>query len=338
METSAFWVSMPIIRNFVFAVSKNKEQMEKICRFASIPLNDLENAEAKISLAQNCAVMDAGLELTKDEFLGLHIGEITSPTVLGVVGHLMQASKDVLEAMMNIQRFTETFTTQYNFSVEVKGEEVYYYCEPKEIWDDMSPLTARHSVDISFAGALNILRIMTGHAFMPLKIMYRYPKLKNTDEYERVFKCTPLFNQKRNCIVFSLKDASLPIVGYNKELHETLKKMLEEQLHQENKAAAFTYQVKEIILKNYQFSFPLLEEIAGIMNITARTLQRKLQDEGTNFRNIEDDIKKEIAINFIQNSPLTSEEIGLKLGYTDRSSFQRAFKQWTGKTPAEFKK
>jgi AraC-like DNA-binding protein len=336
VTATSLWVSMPIIRNIVMASAKGAADIKSMCSTANLQVSDLENANARLTLGQNCAIMEAALHISRDEFLGLHIGEKTSPTVLGITGHLMQSSKDVLSALMNIQQFTKTFTRLYTFHLEIKGNVVYYYCEPVAIWNDLSPETARHSVDISFAGALHILRLLTGHTFRPIKVLYRYPRITNVSEHERIFRCTPLFNQPSNCILFSLKDVSQPIVGYNQELHDILKNLLETELLKNEKQLAFSDQVKHIILKNYHFSFPLLEDVAALMHITPRTLQRKLQEEQTSFRVLEDEIKKEIAINLLTNAHLTITDVALKLGYADRSSFQRAFKQWTGKTPSAF--
>ncbi len=316
--------------------AKSQHEIALICKTANINAEELDKADGKLTLQQNCAIMEAALAVSKDEFLGLHIGERTTATVLGITGHLMQSSKDVLSALQNLQQFTATFTQLYKFAVEVKDDEVFYYCEPIEVWNDMSPDTARHSVDICFAGALHILRLLTGQNFQLIKVLYRYPRLSSVVEHKRILKCDPLFNQDCNCIVFSLQEATRPIVGYNKELHDILRTILETEIAGQHATTSFSAGVKQIILKNYQFSFPLLEDVAALMHITPRTLQRKLQEENTSFRALEDEIKKEIAVNLLSNPSISVTDIAYKLGYADRSSFQRAFKQWTGKTPGDY--
>lgn len=333
---SSLWVSMPIIRNIIMFSARNPNDIKTICGTGNIETEDLEKADYKLTLDQNCAIMDAALTISGDEYLGLHIGEKTTPSILGVTGHLMESSKDVLSALQNLQQFTSAFTRLYKFHLEVKGEEVFYYCEPIEVWNDMSPDTARHSVDISFAAALHILRLMTGQIFQPLKVLYRYPRILNVEEHEKILRCRPLFNQDCNCIVFSLKDVLFPIVGYNKELNAILKNILETELKQ-NAQTSFSDQVKQLILKNYQFTIPSLEDIAAILHITPRTLQRKLQEENTSFRALEDAIKIEIASNLLTSPAISITEIAYKLGYTDPKSFQRAFRRWTGKTPGDYR-
>ena len=117
-----------------------------------------------------------------------------------------------------------------------------------------------------------------------------------------------------------------------------LKQMYEEQLRKNMAGAAFTEKVKQVMLGNMQVTFPPLEVIAEVLHITPRTLQRKLQQEGTTFRGLTDAVKQELAETLLGNRDLSIADIAYKLGYYEPTSFQRAFRQWTGTTPMEFRK
>src|SRR5690349_3756336 len=137
--SASLWVSMPIIRNIVVGAARHAGDVQTICNAGGITPEQLEDANYKLSLEQNCAIMDAALTISGDPCMGLHIGEKTTPTVLGITGHLMQTSRDALTALQNLQQFTEAFTRLYTFRMEIKEKEVIYYCEPLEIWNDISP-------------------------------------------------------------------------------------------------------------------------------------------------------------------------------------------------------
>ncbi|MCB9314699.1 MAG: AraC family transcriptional regulator [Lewinellaceae bacterium] len=331
------WVSMPIIRNIVAGTGCNSREVEMICRAGGISPEQLEDADFKVSLEQNCAIMEAALTISGNKNLGLHTGEKTTAVVLGITGHLMQSSRDVLTALQNLQQFTTVFTRLYNFSIEIRQAEVYYYCEPLEVWNDISPETARQSVDIAYAGAIHVVYLLTGRKIYPQKVLYRYKRTADTSEYARVFKCQPLFNQACNCMVFALADMQIPVIGYNKELNQIFKQLLEAEIQKQGAESQFTSQVKQTILKHFQFHFPPLEEVAAHMHLTTRTLQRKLKDENTTFRILTDSIKQELACNLLGNKNLSVSEIAYKLGYAEPSTFQRAFRQWTGKSPNAFR-
>jgi AraC-like DNA-binding protein len=328
---------MPIIRNIVLGTGCSEKEIDTICRAGGITVEQLDDAGYLLTLEQNCAIMEAALTISRNNTLGLHIGKKTTAVVLGITGHLMESSKDVLTALQNLQQFTTVFTRLYHFYLEIKGEEVYYYCEPLDVWSNVSPETARQSVDLAYAGTLHILFLLTGKLIQPKKVFYRFTRIADTTEHERILGCTPSFNQSYNCIVFSMADAQTPVIGYNKELNSIFKNLLETVIKKQNSGQNFTTEVKQMILKHYQFSFPQLEEIAGHMHITPRTLQRKLQEENSNFRLLSDAIKQELACNLLRNDKLSIAQISYKLGYAEPSTFQRAFRQWTGKSPNAFR-
>ncbi|SDD93747.1 AraC family transcriptional regulator [Niabella drilacis] len=329
------WVSMSILRNIILGAARTTEALKKICAQGNISVSDLDNHDMKLSLEQNCALMDAALQISGDPDLGLHIGERTTVNVLGITGHLMESSKDLLTALHHLQEYTTSFTRLYYFGSELNGSEVVYRCEPIAVWNDLSPETARQSVDIAFSGTLHILRLLTGFHIQPLQVWYRYARIRDTTEHQRIFKCQPLFNKPANALVFSLKDLQHSILGYNRELNDVFIKMLYQKLHQENHS--FIQQLRTLILELSTPSFPGIEEVAARLHLTVRTLQRKLQEENTSFRAETESIRKEIACNLLSAKNLTVAEIADRLGYTDKAAFQRSFKQWTGVTPSSYR-
>ncbi|HMW98408.1 MAG TPA: AraC family transcriptional regulator ligand-binding domain-containing protein, partial [Flavobacteriales bacterium] len=109
---------MPIIRNIVLFAGNGPQGVETICAHGNLAVEDLDNAELLLSLEQNCAIMDAALHISGDAHMGLHVGERTTASVLGLTGHIMQSSKDALSALMNVQQFTSAFSRLYVFRLE----------------------------------------------------------------------------------------------------------------------------------------------------------------------------------------------------------------------------
>ena len=311
--------------------------LQLICGQGNITVEDLDNSEKKVSLETNCALMEAAATVSGDEHLGLHMGEKITPAILGITGHLLQTDKDYLFALQSMEQFSSTWTKLYQYRVEINNQEVSYFCEPIPIWNNISPETARQSVDFSYSGALAVYKQLTGRNLQPKKILYRYEPPQNISEYVRIFKRRPLFNQDRNCIVFELADLQAPIVSYNPELNNIFRDLLAQDLEKEFKTENFVAQVRRTILKHYRSVFPQLEEVAAHMHLNARTLQRKLQEENTSFREVSDNIKQEMANHLLCNSNLSIADIAYKLGYAEPGTFSKAFKQWTGKTPGSYR-
>jgi AraC-like DNA-binding protein len=167
--------------------------------------------------------------------------------------------------------------------------------------------------------------------------MYRSDRVKDISEHERIFGCSPAFNQKGNGMVFRISDLEVSVLGYNPQLSLVIEKLLADRLQESEKGFRFTTKVREAISLNYQFDFPQLENVALALNITPRTLQRKLQEENTSYRQLSDTIRYELASTLLKYKELTISEIAYKLGYSELKSFRNAFIQWSGVTPAYYR-
>ncbi|XOV93433.1 MAG: AraC family transcriptional regulator [Bacteroidota bacterium] len=333
----SYWTSMSVIRNLILLGSKSDNEVAEVCEAAGIDLDHLNHLEIKVPLQVKILVIKKLLSLSQDTNLGLHVGEKASPPMLGSVGHLQESSKDVLSAFKKTFPFSRTFTTVYDRRIEEANGEAWLYYEPVKAWVDASPETAIHGVSIPFSGTMNFIRLLSGKRVIPIRVMYRGEQIHDMSEHERIFGCTPSFNQQANAIVFNTSDLEIPIFGYNPQLNVMLEKLLRDRLKELEEGVHFSTKVREAISLNYQFDFPHLENIALALNITPRTLQRKLQDENTTYRELSDTIRYELASTLLKYKELTISEIAYKLGYSELNSFRKAFKQWSGVTPIHYR-
>ena len=138
-------------------------------------------------------------------------------------------------------------------------------------------------------------------------------------------------------MVFMTADLEIPILGYNPQLNAMIEKLLQQRLRESEEGVRFTTKVRQAISINYDFDFPQLENIALTLNITPRTLQRKLRDENTSYRELSDSIRYELASTLLKYKDLTISEIAYKLGYSELKGFRRAFKQWSGVNPMDYR-
>ncbi len=161
----------------------------------------------------------------------------------------------------------------------------------------------------------------------------RYARPRDTGEYVRILKVEPSFSQPCNCIVFRLPDMQLPVIGNNPALNALFRDLLEKEIAKTREHETMTNEVRRVLLQNFHTAVPQQSDVTGRLNITPRTLQRKLKDEGTTFQQIVDSVKSELAIGLLKNRSLTVNEVAYKLGYAEPSVFRRAFKKWTGQNP-----
>lgn len=336
MENLEYWSSMPFVRNVLMAALKKGGDLQTLCHEVGVTPEMLEQPDAKANMEQCTKVWEVALRHTGDHFLGLHMGEVTPPGLAGMVGYLMESSPDLLTAYQSLQQFHKVMTNAEDVFLEIQDAEARYYVEPAAIWHLLSVEAARQMVDHSMSASVHINKMLIGKMIYPLRILLRYPRPQNIGEYLRIFKCEPLFNQNCNCLVYRLRDMKTPIIGHNPILNKFFRELLEKEILKTHRRESFANEVRRAILQNFDQVLPQLNDIVQCLHISSRTLQRKLQEEGTSFQQIFESVKLELAIAMLKNPSLTVNEIAYKLGYAEPSVFRRAFKKWTGTSPKAY--
>jgi AraC-like DNA-binding protein len=336
-QSTMLWVGMPIFRNLALSVGIHAKGIAELCEAVGIAVEDLDDADKRLTLDQGIASIHAAWRLSGDPDLALHLGERTRVSALGLAGLIMESSKDALTVLRCAQEFSQAFTNVQSFALETIGASVHFRSEVNPVWTERSPETAHYVIETTFSGVIHQLFLLTRKHIRPVRVLYRHSRPENTMEHERIFGCRAEFGQEANCMIFSVDDLRAPVVGHNKPLNDMLKSVYEDHMRRHSNGT-YTEKVKQVVLGHLRVTFPPLEVIAEALHVTPRTLQRKLHLEGTTYRALSDAVKQELAEHLLANPSLAIADIAFKLGYSEPTSFQRAFRQWTGTTPMEFRK
>jgi AraC-like DNA-binding protein len=199
--------------------------------------------------------------------------------------------------------------------------------------DEMEPAAL---LECAFAWVLSIGRHGTGTRLSPLRVEFVQPRA-HVKTIERHFGCPVICGADRNVMVFRASDAQRAFVTRNAELLGMLAPQFEEELKQENSDETFAERVRLAIQQKLTGRRPTIDDIADALHISSRTLQRRLQDEGSSFQRVLDEARHHLARHYLNNSVLELNEAAYLLGYEDGNSFVRAFRGWEGIPPARWR-
>jgi AraC-like DNA-binding protein len=191
-------------------------------------------------------------------------------------------------------------------------------------------------IECCFAWVLSVARHGTGTRVSPLRVelVEARPHLK---ALERHFGCQVVCGAPHNAIVFRATDAQTPFVTRNAELLALLAPQFEAELKQVADEEDFAERVRGAIQQKLTGRRPTIDDIAGALYISSRTLQRRLQDAGLNFQRVLEEARHKLARHYLNNSGLELNEAAYLLGYEDANSFVRAFRGWEGIPPARWR-
>ena len=155
--------------------------------------------------------------------------------------------------------------------------------------------------------------------------------------YEEHFRCPVKFKATQNALVFSKSDMDLPFVTYNADLLATVAPQLEAELAQQLAQKTFREQAKGILKQLLAGQRPGIQDLARELHLSTRTLQRRLTEQSITFQRLLDEARRELARHYLLHSSRELNETAYLLGYEDANSFFRAFHQWEGTTPGQWR-
>ncbi|MCF0041229.1 AraC family transcriptional regulator [Dyadobacter fanqingshengii] len=327
-----------VLRNIIYAATAKGGNLNKLCAALGINPSDLHDGDRKIEGVK--PVMDLWTEVmasTGDHAFGLHMGLENKPCVLGLLGYLMQSCRTVGEAFTEIITYQQTISgwISYNYAV---GKECELTFSINPMWLQVSPETARQALETAISGALSYIYIFTGQKVYPLRAALAYKTPVSKAEYERIFHCPVHFEGEQNKLIFSKEVADMLLISYDESLYMSFAEILKNKSAGTGARGSFADQVKKVIIQDFYGKTPSLEIIAAHMNLSERSLQRRLQQENESYRSLGASIKQELAFNLLKNTDATVHAISEVLGYTEASAFHRAFKNWTQTSPVQKKR
>jgi AraC-like DNA-binding protein len=268
-------------------------------------------------------VPDAGLRIGRDGNLG----------GFGLLGLAMMTSRTFGEAMLAGIAHHKICGCLLDLGFEAVSErEVALVARPRFADTELLPFFCEEL----FASCLMIARELVGPALKPARVEFAYARPAHAAEYAALFDCELRFDVPECRLLIGVHWLAQPLPGHNPLTARQALALCAQQLtpdggepHQEIVAAV------ERLLRSRLRQQPTLNDVARTLNLSERSLRRRLTESGRVFREIHDRVRAERALQLLQAGTLSVAEIGGEVGFSDPREFRRAFKRWTGMAPQE---
>jgi AraC-like DNA-binding protein len=319
---------MSILRDIIYGAVPYGADVHRVCAALRIDPQELNDSERLIPFKPAAEVWDVVLAETHEPLLGLYLGEKITPAILGLIGYLMQSSRNLLEAIMQLAKFNDLHSTMMKYNVTESGEVVELEYVSAALWIHQYPESVRQSTELAMSGIVTFFKTISAKAIYPVKVELDYPAHR-VAEYERVFRGTIVFNAGRNALTFRKSDLVFPIVSYDKSLFTRFADILEKKLKSLSAEEKFSDRVRQVILTEFKGNSPSVDLIAAHLNMTPRSIQRRLKEEHTSYREIAGRFKKELADIVLTDPKFSVSQVSALLGYSDSSALRKALKRWS---------
>lgn len=297
----------------------------------------LREADNRLTMRQMARALDAAAAATGDDCLGLHLGAAQSIHMAGVLGYALQASPDVHSQLTQAARYFTLHQDQATMQLEVQGDRAVL----RYVIEDPTLVLHRHDSEATFGLCVNQWREHIGQPrWSPTSVHFKHPapQDRSVRELERFFGCPVHFCEPCDALCFPASFLNTPIRTANPGLHQILSRYAEECLARHHDGRTLAGRVRQLISAGLSSGQAQIETVASQLAMTARTLQRRLADEGQSFGDLLEHTRRELATQYLQDGRLRPLDVAFLLGYSDLTAFHRAFKRWFGQTPLDYQR
>jgi AraC-like DNA-binding protein len=269
-------------------------------------------------------------ELLNDDCFGLHLAAETDPREFGAIYYVVAASDTALDGLRNLMRYVrvvstaEAFTVhedQFNFAIEgrsVRGIEGF----------------GRHMFEYGDAVLLAVLRNLTQSNLRPVSMKFDHRRSTSLAEFVQFFGCPVEFGAPIHRVVFLKSTLQAPLRSADPHLLNVVRSFFDEALRRrEYTSTPLRARVEQLVSDLLPNGKATVGNVAKALSMSTRTLNRRLADEGTNYAAVLDDLRRDLALRSLKDDRLELTQIAWLLGYSEVSSFNHAFRRWTGATP-----
>jgi AraC-like DNA-binding protein len=302
-----------------------------VLRHSNLPPT-VYSGESFVTTAQNFAIWRAIRELAGDPTMGWkfmsQVGtDQYHPTLLAALH-----ARTYRESIERLARYKRLCSAE-EFRITTKGDEVLVEVSWAFAGEEPAPVLL---LDAVFALVLELGRRGTKTQLNPKRIELTRPTERGNG-LEEYFGCPVKYRASRDALVLRAADLDLPFATHNDELLRMLAPQFEDQLKAGRTKQSILEQVKWVLKRLLSGSRPDLLMVAKELGMSDRTLQRRITEEGTTFRQLLNETRQELVRQYLGDPSVEITEAAFLVGFEDPNSFYRAFRSWEGQTPAEWR-
>lgn len=321
-----------VARALLGLVDERGAAPERMCRGLGFTYQDLRDQHMLLSHTQIRELILRCERLLIEPALGLAVGARQTPVSWGVAGLAMLTCETFGDAMAYGVTHQASAGAMLDHLVEEQGREVHIEVMPRQFDLQIESFL----VDEAMASALAVARCLVGTTFKPLRVDLARQRPDHEEVYRRFYRCPVRFDAGCNRLIFESHWLGARLAGYDRITCG----LVQAQLNTLLERPIGRHDLVESVANRIRFGIearPSQRDLAGMVNVSERTLRRRLGRQETTYRQLRDDTRYERARDLLANSEMTVAQVAELVGYSDARAFRRAFKRWAGVLPAEFR-
>jgi AraC-like DNA-binding protein len=304
---------------------------ETLLQAVGISRQTIEDPDARLQGSQVAALWAKAYELSRDPVLSLHAAEACPLGAYKVIDYMGANARTVGEAFRCATRYFPLINTAVTLTIDESGDPVTF-----DVGGEGGPAgVSRPYAEYCLSVFVLHVRAATGVPFPVRRVTFAHRIPPDIREHERIFGCEVRFEAERNRLELARAAWETPTTGAHPGVLGVLIEHANLLLSRLPRGPDLIERTRRAIAHRLRGGDPSLEAVARELGMSERSLQRHLGDLGYTFNAVADEVREATARLYLEQPDMALAEIGYLLGFADQSTFNRAFKRWTGSTPRQ---
>jgi AraC-like DNA-binding protein len=333
-QLAASTSSVLTLRVLVDALARAGGRPALLLRRIGVPADVLRHIDARIPFDALLRAWELAPKMVGDDAFGLRLAASARRGSFGMLEYAARASDTLGDALDRRVRYQPVLHDRARFTVACAGERATIFMRIA----DLPSGAPRHFNEAIIAALLRLAREMTGFELTPHEVAFQHPAPAALHEHRRVLRVPLYFGAPQNHIVVQRSVLELPLREADPALAAVLDHSMDRALERTPTLSGIALCRELVASQIGAGGQPTVSYIARELSLSQRSLQRVLSENGLTFREVVDDVRKEIAIAWASHTDEQASQIAYRLGYADASAFHHAFRRWTGHTVREFRR
>ncbi len=295
----------------------------------------LNSPTTRVALDQIIECYHNAMRLTRDPHFALHLGLKVHVSAYGMYGFALLSATDFRKSMQDAVKYHRLVAPLAEIAFHEDGERASWSMTPVS-HPRVDAQMYKFLVELQTGTHWSLMRDVMGPSFAPREVAVTFRPPGDVGAYQAAFGCRIHFNCAHNRLVFDSAYLDRRPEQGNEITHSSVVELCESLLAELELRVGTAGKVREILVVNLMRPTSF-ETVAARLHMTTRTLRRKLDEEGTSFRKLVDELRMEVAVKYLRDTELTVDDIAHLLGFSEAAIFRRAFRRWTGRSPREFR-
>lgn len=316
------------------ALDGQGQDSNRIFREVGLDPGKLANPDARFPYEGMTRLWKRAAQVTHDPYFGIHVVHYWHPTSLHALGYSWMASDSLHDALRRMTRYMRIVSTVANATLQESNDAFVLRFAPATAARGTDP--AHEALDAAFAALVYMCRTSYGEDFNPLRIATVRPRFTDPGPYLAYFRAPVEFSARENLIEFDKATIEKSLPTANPQLARVNDAVITEYLARYDRSST-AMRVRAVLTERLSSGRVSQRAVASALHMSLRTLQRKLEEEGTSYKTLLEETRRELARQYLRQQSISVNEVTYLLGFSEPSNFARAFKRWTGFSPSEFR-